>query len=237
LDPIREHQRTLTRRQFFGRTATGIGTAALAWLLGREGYAASGGIAGLPHFAPKAKRVIYLFQNGAPTHVDLFDYKPKLKEMHGKPVPEEYVGGKRFSTMTGSASGKLMLAPVEPFSQRGNSGAWVSNFLPHTATIADDLCFVKGMHTEQVNHAPAITFLLTGGEQPGRPSMGRVADLWPRFDERQSARLRRHDLDQQGHDLWADFLRLLLGFGVPAVPVPGGQVPRQRRSRALPLQP
>jgi hypothetical protein len=130
------------------------------------------GLSGLPHFAPKAKRVIYLFQNGAPTHVDLFDYKPKIKEMHGKPVPEEYVGGKRFSTMTGSASGKLMLAPVEPFAQHGKCGAWVSNFLPHTARVVDELCFIKSMHTEQVNHAPAISFFLSGGEIPGRPTLG-----------------------------------------------------------------
>ena len=182
MDPIREQQQHITRRQLFGRTATGIGTAALAHLLGRDGFAADaaarpsaepkGALPGLPHFAPKAKRVIYLFQNGAPTHVDLFDYKPKIKELHGKPVPEEYVGGKRFSTMTGSATGKLMLAPVEPFAQHGQSGAWVSELLPHTARIADDLCFVKSMHTEQVNHAPAICFFLTGGEQPGRPSLG-----------------------------------------------------------------
>ncbi|MBY0527922.1 MAG: DUF1501 domain-containing protein [Gemmataceae bacterium] len=173
VDPICEHHRLITRRQLFGRAATGIGVAALASLLGRETQAGqTGGLKELPHFAPKAKRVIYLFQNGAPTHVDLFDYKPKIKEMHGKPVPEEYVGGKRFSTMTGSASGKLMLAPVEPFAQHGKSGAWVSNFLPHTARIVDDLCFIKSMHTEQVNHAPAISFMLSGGETPGRPTMG-----------------------------------------------------------------
>ncbi len=173
MDPIRERQQLITRRQLFGRAATGVGTAALAHLLGREAHASpSAGLPGLPHFAPKAKRVIYLFQNGAPTHVDLFDYKPKLKELHGQPVPESYIGGKRFSTMTGSASGKLLLSPVEPFAQHGQSGAWVSNFLPYTAKIADELCFIKSMHTEQVNHAPAICFFLSGGEQPGRPTLG-----------------------------------------------------------------
>ena len=174
MDPVRECQRLVTRRQLFGRTATGLGTAALASLLTKDGFAAEGtaGLPGIPHFAPKAKRVIYLFQNGAPTHSDLFDYKPLQVAMHGQPVPDSFVAGKRFSTMTGSPSGKLMLAPVEPFKQRGKSGSWVSNFLPHTAAIADDLCFVKSMHTEAVNHAPAITFLLTGGELPGRPSMG-----------------------------------------------------------------
>jgi hypothetical protein len=165
-----------TRREFFGRTARGVGAAALAWLLGRDGYAAPagrvGGLPGVPHFAPKAKRVIYLFQNGAPTHADLFDYKPKLKELHGKPVPESAVAGKRFSTMTGSPQGKLLLAPVEPFAQHGRSGAWVSKFLPHTARIVDELCFIKSMHTDAVNHAPAISLLLSGAQIPGRPTAG-----------------------------------------------------------------
>lgn len=178
MNPLIQHQLHLTRREFFGRTATGIGTAALAYLLGQDGFAANadtkrvGGLPGVPHFAPKAKRVVYLFMNGAPTHVDLFDWKPKLQEMHGKPVPAEYLGTKRFSTMTGDPKGKLLLAPVEPFQQHGQSGAWVSALMPHTAAIADELCFVKSMHTEAVNHAPAISFLLSGAQLPGRPSMG-----------------------------------------------------------------
>jgi len=171
MDPLTQHHAMQTRRQFFGRSATGIGTAALASLLNQN---AEGGIGkpDLPHFIPKANRVIYLFMNGAPTHVDLFDYKPKLKELHGKPVPQEYVGGKRFSTMTGNPKGKLMLSPIEPFHQRGESGAWVSDLMPHTARVADELCFIKSMHTEQVNHSPAVTFFLTGSEMAGRPSMG-----------------------------------------------------------------
>jgi hypothetical protein len=92
--------------------------------------------------------------------------------MHGQPVPQDYIGDKRFSTMTGNTAGKVMLAPVEPFRQRGQSGAWVSDFLPYTAGIADDLCFIHSLHTEQVNHAPAIQFLLSGGELPGRPTAG-----------------------------------------------------------------
>jgi len=171
MDPVTQHSAQLTRRHFFGRSSTGIGAAALASLLG-GGAVAAPGASGLPHFAPRAKRVIYLFMNGAPTHVDLFDYKPKLKELHGKPVPQEYVGGKRFSTMTGNPKGKLMLSPVEPFHRRGQSGAWVSDFMPHTAGVADDLCFIKSMFTEQVNHSPAVTFFLTGSEMAGRPSMG-----------------------------------------------------------------
>jgi hypothetical protein len=180
MNPNFESQLQANRREFFGRSACGLGTAALASLLTREGLGADkstptkriGGLPELPHYAPKAKRVIYLFQNGAPTHADLFDYKPKLIELHGKPVPEEYTAGKRFSTMTGNPQGKLMLAPVEPFAQHGKSGAWVSKFMPHTAGIADELCFIKSMHTEAVNHAPAICFFLSGAELPGRPSLG-----------------------------------------------------------------
>jgi hypothetical protein len=173
-----------TRREFFGRGTLGIGAAALAHLMSRDGLAADvqsvgtegaaafGGLPGLPHLAPQAKHVIYLFQNGAPTHVDLFDYKPRLAELHGQPLPDGYSAGKRFSTMTGDASGKLMLAPVEPFAQHGECGAWVSNFLPHTAQVVDRLCFVKSLHTEAVNHAPGISFMLSGGEIPGRPTLG-----------------------------------------------------------------
>jgi hypothetical protein len=182
MHPLIDHAQHFSRRALFGRAATGLGTAALASLLARDGLAAESaatapslkvpGLPGLPHAAAKAKRVIYLFQNGAPTHVDLYDYKPRLQELHGQPVPDGYLGGKRFSTMTGDPTGKLMLAPVEPFAQRGESGAWVSNFLPHIASIADDLCFVKSMHTEAVNHAPAISFIMSGAELPGRPTMG-----------------------------------------------------------------
>lgn len=174
-----EYAAAVNRRIFFGRQAVGIGSAALGWLLARDlGVAKENndsrpdGQAELPHFQPRAKRVIYLFQNGAPTHVDLFDYKPLIRKLHGTPVPEQFLGGKRFSTMTGDPHGKLMLAPVEPFARHGQSGAWVSAFLPHTAKIVDDLCFIKSMHTEAVNHAPAISFLLSGAQLPGRPTMG-----------------------------------------------------------------
>ena len=176
MNPLHDHLLRLTRRDLLGRTGTGIGLAALAGLLGRAGYGATAAAPStsprLRDVAPKAKRVVYLFQNGAPTHVDLFDFKPKLQQLHGQPVPDGYIGGKRFSTMTGKADGKLLLAPVEPFHQRGQCGAWVSNFLPHTARIADDLCFVKSLHTDAVNHAPGISLLLSGAQIPGRPTLG-----------------------------------------------------------------
>src|SRR5258708_26710835 len=178
MNPLDQNHLHLTRREFFGKSACGIGTAALASLLSADQAHAApaltdlGGLPGLPHFAPKAKHVIYRFQRGAPTHVDLWDYKPKVKETHGQPVPDWYVAGKRFSPMTGSPKGKVMLQPVEPFAQHGKCGAWVSAFMPHTAKIVDDLCFIKSMHTDAVNHAPAISFLLSGGQIPGRPTLG-----------------------------------------------------------------
>ena len=136
MSPLLEHQLHLNRRQFFGRGATGLGVAALAAMLKQDASGADPRPStfaprpspAFPNWLPKAKRVIYLFQNGAPTHVDLWDYKPRLAELHGKPVPDEFVAGKRFSTMTGKADGKLMLQPVEPFAQHGRSGAWVSRF-------------------------------------------------------------------------------------------------------------
>jgi hypothetical protein len=186
-DPLRTAEAEITRRHFFGRSALGLGAAALGSLLSKEGFAADsaaktggvnampkrfGGLAGLPHAEPKAKRVIYLFQNGAPSHVDTFDYKPMLRKMHGTQIPDAVVGGKRFSTMTGGQTARPCLAEITKFAQHGKSGAWVSDFLPHTAEIADELCFVKSLHTTAVNHAPAITFFMTGSEQAGRPSMG-----------------------------------------------------------------
>ena len=179
MNPLAEYEWQQTRRAFLGRGSTVLGSAALALLLGRDGHAAGSppgavplGRPAFPHHFPKAKHIIYLFQNGAPTHVDLFDYKPKLQQLHGKPVPEGYISGKRFSTMTGKADGKLLLAPVEPFHQRGQSGAWVSNLLPYTAAIADELCFVKSLHTDAVNHAPGISLMLSGAQIPGRPTLG-----------------------------------------------------------------
>src|SRR3954469_11569122 len=163
MNPFQAASAHYTRRQFFGRSVMGLGTAALASLLGRDAFAAAGnlalpapgrrgipGLPDLPHFAPKAKRVIYLFQNGAPSHVDLFDYKPKLREWHGKQIPDELTGGKRFSTMTGNQTARPVLSEITNFAQRGKSGAWISDFLPKTAEIADDLCFIRSMHTEAV---------------------------------------------------------------------------------------
>ncbi|MGI9473356.1 MAG: DUF1501 domain-containing protein, partial [Rubripirellula sp.] len=161
------------RRQLLTSAGTGVGLAALASLLPRDAQGvAPGGLSALPHFPAKAKRVIYLLQNGAPSHCDLFDHKPMLTKMHGQQIPDSVVGGKRFSTMTGGQKARPCLKEITKFDRHGDSGATVSSFLPRTAAIADKLCFIKSMHTTQVNHAPAITFFLTGDERPGRPSMG-----------------------------------------------------------------
>ncbi len=160
--------RDLSRREFLGRSGLALGSLALAELLGQE----QAPLAGRTPLRARARRVIYLFQNGGPTHVELFDGKPELARRHGEPVPPSLVAGKRFSTMTGDPEGKLLLAPLEPFARHGQSGATLSSLLPHTAAIADRLCFVKSMHTDAINHAPAISLLLSGGQIPGRPTLG-----------------------------------------------------------------
>ncbi len=159
-----DHALASTRRQFFGRTAGGIGTLALSSLLNAQG--------GLTHFAPKAKRIIYLFMQGGPSQLDLFDPKPGLAKRHGEELPASIRKGQRLTTMTS----KQTSLPVAPspfrFVQHGQSGAWVSELLPHTARIADELCIIRSMNSEAINHDPAITFLQTGHQQPGRPSFG-----------------------------------------------------------------
>ena len=173
----------MTRRQFFGRTAKGIGVAALASLLGpslmAEGPAvdpaldkSSGGLPGMPNFAPKAKRVIFLHQSGAPSQIELFDYKPKLKSMQGTELPDSIRKGQRITGMTSGQASFPVAAPIFKFQQYGQSGAWISELLPHTAKIVDDIAIIKTVNTDAINHDPAITFIQTGFQQPGRPSMG-----------------------------------------------------------------
>ena len=178
MDPSHEKELLLTRRYLFGRAAAGIGSAALASLLAEDlcGDAveqpAGDGLPGLPHFAPKAKRVIYLFQSGAPSQLETFDYKPLLDKLRGQELPDSVRRGQRLTGMT-ATQGNFPLAPTMfPFRQHGSSGAWVSDLLPHTARVADDLCIVKTVHTEAINHDPAITFFQTGAQIAGRPSIG-----------------------------------------------------------------
>jgi hypothetical protein len=169
----------LTRRRFFGRSAFGVGTAALASLLGGDLSAAPtfdstehGGLPGLPHHAPKAKRVIYLFQSGGPAQMDLFDYKPLLKKLHNQDLPDSIRKGQRLTGMTASQTRFPVAASHFEFRRHGQSGAWFSELLPHTARIADKIAVMRSMHTEAINHDPAITFLQTGHQLAGRPSIG-----------------------------------------------------------------
>jgi hypothetical protein len=162
----------LTRRHFFSRTSTGLGVAALARLLQRDLGAATGGLPGLPHFPPKAKRVIYLFQSGGPSQMELFDYKPRLRDFQGTDLPDSIRNGQRLTGMSASQSSFPVVPSKFQFARHGNSGAWVSELLPHTATIADQLTFVKSVHTEAINHDPAVTLMQTGAQLGGRPSMG-----------------------------------------------------------------
>ena len=179
MHPLWEHQIAMTRRQFFGRARLGIGTAALASLMGPDLFAGTSGPAdsgskdsGLPHFAPRAKRVIYLFQSGAPSQMDLFDYKPGLTGAFGAELPDSVRRGQRLTGMTSTQASFPIAPSMFRFSQHGQSGAWLSELLPHTASIADQLCFVKSMYTEAINHDPAVTLMQTGTQLAGRPSMG-----------------------------------------------------------------
>jgi len=174
MDPIGEARLQMTRRCFFGLASAGLGIPALASLLDRDLRAAdsSGALLGLPHFAPKAKRVIYLFQSGAPSQMDLFDYKPGLERFRGAELPDSVRKGQRLTGMTATQ----VSFPVAPsrfkFARQGKSGAWLSELLPHTARVVDDVCIVRSMHTEAINHDPAITFFQTGAQLAGRPSIG-----------------------------------------------------------------
>jgi hypothetical protein len=171
----------MTRRDFFGRFALGLGGAALAGLFHSSGTAAPKltkaaspyqGLPDFPNFAPRAKRVIYLFMSGGPSQMDLFDYKPKLNEMNGQELPASVRMGQRLTGMSANQASLPLAGSAFKFQRHGQCGAWVSELLPHTAKIVDDLCFIKSLNTEAINHDPAITFFQTGSQIAGRPSMG-----------------------------------------------------------------
>src|SRR5579871_3183206 len=183
MDPLRESELLVTRRQLFGRAALGVGTAALGRLLAMGGMGAiasafadpvHGGLPGFPNFAPKANRVIYLFMSGGPSQLDLWDYKPKLNDLFNADLPDSVRRGQRITTMT-SGQTRFPIAPsLYKFAKHdnGGDGIWVSELLPHTAEVVGELCVVKSMWTQAINHDPATTFIQTGSQIPGRPSMG-----------------------------------------------------------------
>src|SRR6266567_3994466 len=167
----------VTRRQFFARSARGLGVMALASLLPRTIFAgteqkALGGLPSFPNFPAKAKRVIYLFQSGAPSQMELFDYKPLLNKLNGEQLPDHVRGGQRLTGMTSQQASIPLAGSIFQFKQHGQSGAWLSELLPHTATVADEICVIRSMFTEAINHDPAITFFQTGSQIAGRPSLG-----------------------------------------------------------------
>lgn len=184
MNPLREAELLMTRRQLFGKTAFGLGTAALSRLftVGGVGALASAamagdghkGLPGMPNFAPKAKHVIYLFMNGGPSQLDLWDYKPKLNDIYDTDLPDAVRRGQRITTMT-SGQTRFPIAPsrykFQKYDNKGD-GVYVSELLPHTSGIVDELCVVRSMWTEAINHDPAVTYIQTGSQLPGRPSMG-----------------------------------------------------------------
>jgi hypothetical protein len=172
-------EKTFARRAFLTRATTGLGAIALTSLLNPKIFGAApaagpkplGALPGL-HFAPKAKRVIYLFMSGAPSHIDLFDHKPKLKELTGTELPSSIRMGQRITGMTSGQKQLLCVGSPFSFARYGKSGAEISELLPHTASIADDIAIIRSLHTDPINHDPAVTFFGTGNQQPGRPTMG-----------------------------------------------------------------
>src|SRR5687768_4516092 len=170
---IQDYVRYETRRQFFRKFGSFMGTAALASLWPRfANAAAEGKVVTGPHFAPKAKRVIYLHMVGGPSQMDLYDYKPKMADWFDKDLPDSVRMGQRLTTMT-SGQARFPIAPSKfKFARHGKSGMWVSELLPWTAKMVDDMCFVRSMHTEAINHEPAITFMQTGNQVTGRPCLG-----------------------------------------------------------------
>ncbi len=174
-----ENPLNINRRHFFSKLSVGIGSLALGSLLIPDLFKKAGtgemmtsGISGYPHFAPKAKRVIYLFQAGAPSQLESFDYKPLLRKRVGEDLPESIRKGQRLTGMTSGQASFPLVPSIADFKQYGNNGAWISDFFPNIAKITDEICIVKSMHTEAINHDPAITFFQTGNQQSGRPSIG-----------------------------------------------------------------
>jgi hypothetical protein len=163
----------LTRRHWLNRTGFGLGGIALGGLINQaHGSSLDRGILGAPHSAPRAKRVIYLFMSGGPSHLDLLDYKPLLNRRHGEELPDSVRGGQRLTGMSGNQSSLPLVGSPFRFTQHGQAGAWFSELLPHTAAIADDICVTRALNTEAINHGPGVTFFQTGAQIAGRPSMG-----------------------------------------------------------------
>jgi hypothetical protein len=223
----------ITRRHFLSKLSTGIGGAALASMLPEQLTGASSTAAAeklLTDFAPKAKRVIYLFMSGGPAQQDLFDYKPKLNELNGQPLPESVRNGQRLTGMSGNQALLPLAGSQFKFAQHGKSGAWVSELLPHTAKLADDLCFVKSLWTEAINHDPAMTFFQTGSQIAGRPSLG----SWVTYGLGSVNENLPGFVVQETHR--PATLRAPLGNGIPGFPLSGRPFLLRQGRRLLSIQ-
>ena len=188
MNPSSELRHDLTRRHFFDRSKLGLGTVALANMFRQEIAEANdstasqiasdgtGGILKTLHHSPTAKRIVYLFMSGGPSQMDLFDYKPRLNEDNGKELPDSVRQGQRLTGMSGNQASLPLAGSIFKFKQHGESGAWVSDLMPHLAGVSDDLCYVRSVFTEAINHDPAITFMQTGSQIAGRPSLGAWLD-------------------------------------------------------------
>ena len=173
MNPLETHLNSLSRRSFLGMTGLGLGAMAARSLLAADLKSLAGPtLEARSHFAPTAKRVIYLFQSGGPSHIDLFDYKPTLEAVHGKDLPDSVRQGQRLTGMTSGQKSLPVCKSLATFRQRGESGQWISDLLPYTSKVADQIAVIRSMHTEAINHDPGITFINTGSQFPGHPSMG-----------------------------------------------------------------
>ncbi|MCH2203052.1 MAG: DUF1501 domain-containing protein [Fuerstiella sp.] len=171
-NPWIEYQDSLNRRRLLQRSTSAISVAAMAGLMARDSVAQNAAADQLTHFAPRARRIVYLFQSGGPSHLELFDYKPGLGRRHGSELPDSIRQGQRLTGMTSGQKSFPVIAPKFNFRRAGQAGTWISELLPHTAKVMDEICLIRSVHTEAINHDPAITFIQTGSQQPGRPSLG-----------------------------------------------------------------
>jgi hypothetical protein len=166
----------LSRRTLLNQFGMGLGALAMSELMNPKSAQAASGVLSKPHHPPKAKRIIYLFQSGGPSQIDLFDHKPLLNKMQGQQLPDEVRNGQRLTGMSGNQSSIPLVGSPFKFSQHGEAGTWMSDLLPHTAKVADDLCVINSMYTEAINHGPGVTFMQSGSQFPGRPSIGAWLD-------------------------------------------------------------
>ena len=223
MSPLNDPALAVNRRYFFGQSVTGLGIASLASLLNQDASARES----VSQIAPKAKRVIYLFQSGGPPQMDLYDYKPYLDKVHKQEVPESVFQGQRLTGMTAGQSSFPVARSVFNFEQCGESGAWLNtDCMPHLAKVADDICFIKSMHTDAINHDPAITFFQTGFQIAGRPSIGAWLSYGLGSENENLPAFVAMTSNNSGQPLYDR----LWGSRVSAITAPGSAVPFRERA-------